>query len=165
MDCIDCHNRPTHTFHTPSKALDWLLDTHPELVDLPYFKKQAVAAIKGEYETHTAGVNAVREAILDFYDTEYPDLAAAEPDLVRQGAESAALAYGKTVFPEMDTNWETHPNHIGHDDFPGCWRCHDDEMATADGEHVIPMDCENCHVFLVEDSPELPDFTAALEMN
>jgi len=160
MDCIDCHNRPTHTFHVPSKAIDWLLDTHPELVDLPYFKRQAIAAINGEYETQTAGVTAVREAIVEFYRTEYPDLASAEPELVQQGAESASQAYGKTVFPEMDTNWETHPNHIGHDDFPGCWRCHDDEMATADGGHVIPMDCENCHVFLVEDAPERPNFAA-----
>jgi len=62
----------------------------------------------------------------------------------------------------MKTNWETHPNHIGHDDFPGCWRCHDDELQTADGAHVIPMDCENCHVYLVEDAPEPPDFAALI---
>jgi hypothetical protein len=36
-------------------------------------------------------------------------------------------------------------------------------MSTSDGEHTIPMDCETCHVFLVEDSPELPDFAYALE--
>ena len=60
----------------------------------------------------------------------------------------------------MKTNWETHPNHIGHEESPGCWRCHDDELATADGKHVIPADCDNCHAFLVEDSPELPDLAA-----
>jgi hypothetical protein len=38
-------------------------------------------------------------------------------------------------------------------------------MATADGTHVIPMDCETCHVFLVEDSPDYPDFEASLELN
>jgi hypothetical protein len=163
MDCIDCHNRPTHTFHPPSKAMDWIIDTHPDLVDLPFYKRQAVAAIKGEYDSHAAGMAAVQTIVADFYATEYPELAAGDPELVARGAEWAAQAYGKIVFPAMDTNWETHPNNIGHDDFPGCMRCHDDEMSTSDGEHTIPMDCETCHIFLVEDSPDYPDFAYALE--
>jgi nitrate/TMAO reductase-like tetraheme cytochrome c subunit len=163
MDCIDCHNRPTHAFFTPPKAMDWIIDTHPELRDLPYYKRQAVKAITGDYESHSVGVAAVRQATVEFYDAEYPDIATAQADLVDRGAELAAGAYGRSVFPAMDTNWETHPNHIGHDDFPGCMRCHDDEMSTADGKYTIPMDCETCHIFLVEDSPEYPDFAYALE--
>jgi len=163
MDCVDCHNRPTHTFHVPNKAVDWILSTYPELQALPYYKKTAVDAIEGEYPSHAEGVAAVRQTVIDFYGADYPDLLASQNELVVRGAELASQAYGKTVFPAMDTNWETHPNHIGHDDFPGCWRCHDDEMSTADGEHTIPMDCETCHVFLVEDSPEYPEFAWALE--
>lgn len=163
MDCVDCHNRPTHTFFVPSKAVDWILATHPELQSLPYYKKNAVAAIRGDYPGHSEGMEAVRQVISDFYSAEYPDVYASDGDLVAKGADLASQAYGKTVFPAMDTNWETHPNHIGHDDFPGCMRCHDDEMSTADGEHTIPMDCETCHVFLVEDSPEYPEFAYALE--
>jgi len=165
MDCVDCHNRPTHTFHVPSKGMDWVIDTHPELRTLPYYKRQAVKAIEGEYESHAAGMAAVREALTDYYDTEYPEFAAENEELVSKGAELAAQEYGKTVFPAMGTNWETHPNHIGHDDFPGCWRCHDDEMSTADGEYTIPMDCETCHIFLLEDSEEYPEFAYALEAN
>ena len=165
MDCIDCHNRPTHNFLVPAKAIDWVLDTHQDLQKLPYYKRQAVAAIEGEYASHNEGVAAVRKAVLDYYRTEYAELADADPELVQKGAELASEAYGRISFPAMDTNWETHPNHIGHDDFPGCWRCHDDEMATADGTHVIPMDCDTCHVFLVEDSPDYPDFEASLELN
>jgi hypothetical protein len=145
---------------TPSTFL-----THPELRDLPYYKKKAIKAIEGEYESHAAGMAAVNAAITDFYGSDYPGFAAENSELVAKGAELAAQAYGKTVFPAMDTTWETHPNHIGHDDFPGCMRCHDDEMATADGEHVIPMDCETCHVFLLEDSSEYPEFAYALERN
>ncbi len=162
MDCIDCHNRPTHLFSTPPKALDWVLETHPELLRLPYFKKQAKTAIEAEYATHAEGVAAVRDSMLAFYQNEYPELVAENARLVDDGADLASRVYARISFPEMNTNWETHPNHIGHDDFPGCWRCHDDEMATADGEHVIPMDCENCHVFLVEDAPEPPDLASLI---
>jgi hypothetical protein len=162
MDCIDCHNRPTHNFLTPAKSVDLIIDAHPEIRELPYYKRRAVEAIEGEYESHTDGTEAVRRGMLDIYRTEYPEVAAQQPDLVERGAALAAEAYGKSVFPAMDTNWETHPNHIGHDDFPGCWRCHDDEMTTADGKFTIPMDCETCHVFLVEDSPTYPEFASGL---
>jgi hypothetical protein len=165
MDCVDCHNRPTHTFFVPAKAVDWIIDTHPELRALPYFKKQAIKAIEGEYESHAAGMAAVSTALTVYYSTDYPEIAAENAELVASGADLAAQAYGKTVFPAMDTNWETHPNHIGHDDFPGCWRCHDDEMSTADGEHTIPMDCETCHIFLLEDSSDYPEFAYALDSN
>ena len=63
MDCIDCHNRPTHLFQPPAKALDDLLESRPELGRLPYFKREALAAIEAEYPTHVAGVSGVREAV------------------------------------------------------------------------------------------------------
>jgi len=162
MDCIDCHNRPTHLFQTPSKAFDSVLEARNELMSLPYFKKQALEAVNRDYASHSEGVAAVREAILGFYQAEYGEIWSGQQALVETAAEEAAQVFGRGFFPEMDTDWESHPNHIGHDDFPGCWRCHDDEMATPDGEHVIPSDCENCHVFLVEDSSERPDMAKLL---
>ena len=60
MDCVDCHNRPTHTFSVPNKAVDWIIATHPDLQALPYYKKTAVAAIEGDYPSHAEGMAAVR---------------------------------------------------------------------------------------------------------
>jgi hypothetical protein len=162
MDCIDCHNRPTHLFQVPAKAIDEVLQTQPEFRDLPYYKRQAVKAITTEYPSHGEGVAAVRQGMMNYYQDEHAEVWKANAALIQRAADAAALVYARTVFPGMGTDWETHPNHIGHDDFPGCWRCHDDEMATADGEHVIPLDCDNCHVFLVEDSAEPPDLAALI---
>lgn len=160
MDCIDCHNRPTHYFPSPDKALDALLESQPELRGLPFFKREAKKAITAEYPTHDQGVEAVRSALIGFYREHEPDTWKDKKSLVEKGADEAAAVYGRTVFPEMKTDWRTHPNNIGHEDFPGCWRCHDDEMATADGAHVIPQDCETCHVFVAEDAETRPDLAA-----
>jgi len=162
MDCITCHNRPTHLFAVPAKAVDELLHARPELRGLPYFKRESLRAMSAEYATRQEGMDSVREALLQFYSEQWPEVSTGQADLVREAAENAAEVYGRSFFPEMKTSWETHPNHIGHDDFPGCWRCHDGEMATADGEHVIPVDCDSCHTFLYEDEPELPEFAAGL---
>jgi hypothetical protein len=108
-------------------------------------------------------MQSVKQAILDFYAKNHAD---APKDLVQKGAEAASEVFGRNVFPEMNTNWETHPNHIGHpnpdtdEGFAGCWRCHDDKLSTADGEHTIPQDCDNCHVFLAEGTDNPPDFAA-----
>ena len=161
MDCIDCHNRPTHLMKSPSKALDEELVARPELVTLPYFKKTALDAIKSDgYETHAEGVAGTREQVLSYYQKEMPDIWRERRQVVESAAEISAGVYARSVFPEMNTNWETHANHIGHEDSPGCFRCHDEELSTADGEHVITMDCETCHIFLVDGESTPPDLAA-----
>jgi nitrate/TMAO reductase-like tetraheme cytochrome c subunit len=158
MDCIDCHNRPTHLFEIPGKSVDHTLEQFPDLRELPYYKREALAAITADYPTNEGGAESVREAVTNFYRTEHPQVFEEKRQLIDRGAEEAAAIYARTVFPEMNHDWNTHPNHIGHENFPGCWRCHDDELQTADGEHYIPQDCDNCHTFLFEDLAELPDF-------
>jgi len=156
MDCIDCHNRPTHYFEPPAKALDVVLENHQEYRTLPAFKRVALGLLEKEYPTHEDGIRKVTAGIIEHYSSTAPDLMSTNRGLVESAAEAVGQVYAKIFFPEMKTDWETHPNNIGHEDFPGCWRCHDDEMQTADQKHVIPQDCELCHVFLVEDSPEMP---------
>jgi hypothetical protein len=50
----------------------------------------------------------------------------------------------------MKVTWGTHPNHIGHMSYPGCFRCHDGEHAAKDGS-AITQDCSACHNLLVVD--------------
>ena len=161
MDCIDCHNRPTHLMKNPSKALDEIMETQPELVALPFFKKEAMEAIGDDgYPTHAEGVAAVRDKMIRFYEERHPDLWRERKQVVEHGADMVARVYSRSFFPEMNTGWQTHANHIGHEDSPGCFRCHDEMMSTADGEHVITMDCETCHVFLVDGVEDPPDIAA-----
>jgi hypothetical protein len=62
--------------------------------------------------------------------------------------EKAVLAtidlYRRNVFPEMKVTFGTYANNIGHIDFPGCFRCHDDDHKTSQGK-AIGQDCETCH--------------------
>lgn len=160
MDCVDCHSRPSHYFPPPDRALDALLDAVPDYVSLPYFKRQAMAAITASYPSHAAGVAGVEQAVKDYYQSNYPALVAQRGDVIARAAAAAAQVYARSVFPEMQTNWETHANHIGHEESPGCFRCHGGDHATADGSRTIPVECDSCHVFLVEGSRQRPDLSA-----
>jgi hypothetical protein len=56
----------------------------------------------------------------------------------------------------MKVTWGAYPNNIGHNDFPGCFRCHDDQHASAAGAKVT-QDCNACHNLLAmeEASPKI----------
>ena len=63
--------------------------------------------------------------------------------------------YKKNFFPRMKVAWNTYPNNIGHFNFPGCFRCHDNKHKSADG-HVIRKDCNLCHKVMREIQENIP---------
>ena len=51
MECVDCHNRPTHTFELPERALDKALALGEIPVTLPYVKRKSLELLKTNYAT------------------------------------------------------------------------------------------------------------------
>jgi hypothetical protein len=56
----------------------------------------------------------------------------------------------RNVYPAMKIGWGTYPNNLGHEDFLGCFRCHDGSHQSKDGK-VITQDCDACHAVLAQD--------------
>ena len=69
---------------------------------------------------------------------------------IDEAAKALGAIYGVNVFPAMKVTWGTHPNNIGHNAYPGCFRCHDGSHSTADGKS-INNDCSICHNLLAVD--------------
>ena len=147
MDCVDCHNRPTHAFEMPERAVDQAITAGRIDRQLPYIKKQAVAALRVEYPDRATASAKIPQAIDDFYKAKYPDTYQGKRPIVETAAQQVTAIYLRNIFPEMKITWGTHPNNIGHDDFLGCFRCHDGKHKAADGR-VINDDCSACHQIL-----------------
>lgn len=143
MDCMDCHNRPAHTFPTANDAIEKALVDGSLTSKLPNIKRVAVQAMTQKEITTDAGAAAQIEKFLRAKYTD-PALAAELP-----GAVAAVQAvFARTIFPERKADWRVYPNNIGHKDWPGCFRCHDDKHKTAAGEKVSSSDCTSCHTIL-----------------
>lgn len=147
MDCVDCHNRTGHPFATtPQRAVDRALAAGEMPADLPFARAQSVAALSGTYESKAAALDAIAASLRGYYRTEQ---AAAymsrRPDVERVVAATQEL-YRRNVFPTMKVGFGTYTDNIGHMDFPGCFRCHDDNHKTKDGR-VISQSCDLCHTF------------------
>lgn len=147
MDCVDCHNRPTHIYVPPDLAVDNSLLARRLDASLPFLKQQAVTALTANYDTTDAAMQGIAKSMGSFYETKYPELAKSKQLEIRTAVDELQRIYRNTTFPEMKLNWQTHPNNIGHFYFNGCFRCHDGQHVSADGK-VVSKDCQSCHSVL-----------------
>jgi nitrate/TMAO reductase-like tetraheme cytochrome c subunit len=149
MDCVDCHNRPTHIYVSPDLSVDQSLLARRIDSSLPYIKQQAVTVLTAEYQTTDAAMQGIAGGLKAFYEKKYPDVAKAKPLEINTAVTEVQQIFKRTTFPEMKLNWQTHPNNLGHFYFSGCFRCHDGQHVSADGK-VISKDCNQCHSMLSE---------------
>ena len=156
MDCVDCHNRPTHAFELPESAVNKQMAAGFINPELPFIRKKAIEVLKAEYPDRETAKRQIIEGLTAFYRTNYASLHNSRRSRVQQSAESVAEIYLRNIFPAMKMTWGVHPNNLGHNDFPGCFRCHDGSHTSADGQ-AIPNDCATCHNLLAveEENPKV----------
>jgi len=150
MDCVDCHNRASHQFRQPGPEVDLALASGRIDRTLPFVKREAVKALRTEYPSHEAAQAGIEEALLAFYRAEDPAAFPAREPKVRAAAAALAQIHAWNVWPSMRISWGTYPSLRGHEDAPGCFRCHDESHATAEGV-TISQDCDLCHAVLAQE--------------
>ena len=113
-------------------------------------------AVKPVYTSRDEAEKEIAATMAAFYQSSYPQLYAEQRPLIDQAISGTREAYLENVFPDMGIQWDTYLNHLGHADYLGCFRCHDEEHETEEGA-VISMDCDTCHTILAEDeeNPEI----------
>ncbi|HWG21284.1 MAG TPA: NapC/NirT family cytochrome c [Terracidiphilus sp.] len=151
MDCIDCHNRAAHTMQTPEDALNRAMAEGGVSPDLPWVHKEGLELLKADYVNTDDARARIPAGLVAFYRTQHPDVYAAKAQLIQAAGVGLVDIFTHNVFPEMKVTWGTHPNHIGHMSYPGCFRCHDGDHSTKDAKQSITNDCAACHNLLVVD--------------
>ncbi len=160
MDCMDCHNRPTHVFLSPNRIADRILALDASYAALPSVKSRLLALLAAPYETHDEAARAFREGLAASYGADDPRV----PRL----ATLADEMYRNNVFPAMKANWKVYPDNIGHLESPGCFRCHGGRHVSEEGA-TIGRECSSCHTFLLkgdgdETLRQIGAFTHAMEL-
>lgn len=145
MDCIDCHNRPTHIFNSPDQAMDialWLNRIDPSIPDIKAKAVRALVESAGS-STQAQGLQQVAEKLGEEY-ADYKD----KPKIEKAVSETQNI-FRNNFFPEMKTTWKSRPDNIGHKIWPGCFRCHDGSHVSNTGE-TITNTCESCHTIIAQ---------------
>jgi len=146
MDCIDCHNRPAHILLGPNDAVDRAFSLNRLDPELPDLKNILTNLLVGDYGTAEEGHQAIRDGLREAYG----DRGGLEALI-----EEAQRIYSDNFFPYMEADWSVYPNHVGHKNWPGCFRCHGGEHANVEtGEPMQSVDCNSCHTLLAQGSGE-----------
>jgi formate-dependent nitrite reductase cytochrome c552 subunit len=147
MQCGDCHNRAAHSFELPDRAVDQAIARGDISVGLPFVKKTAVELLKANYASEDDAAQKIPAGLNAFYQQKYGDTWAKRSTDIQLAGQALLAIYRSNVFPDLKVTWGTYPNNLGHNDYPGCFRCHDDSHATSD-KKTITQDCSSCHEML-----------------
>jgi hypothetical protein len=151
MDCVDCHNRATHIYHSPQDLIDTALTQGKIDKTLPYIKSVGVNAldpINSSLEESVAKVDAIKE----FYRVSYPAVFAEKSQSIDRAISELKDVAKLTTFTDMKVNWKTYVDNSSHQDSLGCFRCHGKLIAkddTGQGK-TINADCNLCHYFKLQ---------------
>ncbi len=161
MDCITCHNRITHLVLTPQATVDTLMERGLVSSQIPEIHRRAVQTYAADYETNAQALEALG-GLAEYYRQAYPDFYADNTELIETAVSALQQAYADSIFPEQRSDWTTHPSNVGHEDSPGCFRCHDGKHLNA-AQEAIRLECNLCHSIPVVAGP--PDFLADIEIS
>lgn len=142
MDCIDCHNRPSHIYQPPITAANEALLQGRLDPGLPFVKRETVKALSARYAT----AEGARDSLTLGFEAHF---AQAGTPLPEGTLATVRDLYARNIFPRMKARWDVYPDNRSHFIFPGCFRCHGSDLATAEGK-TISRDCNLCHTIVAQ---------------
>ncbi len=151
MDCIDCHNRPTHRFEAPEVLINRAIALGEISPTVPMIKGKAVDALSQQYKTTSEAIEKIHSNLINYYSKKQAAYDEAHQDKVEQAVRNIILMYEENFFPEMKSRWDAYPDNIGHMISLGCFRCHDNEHKAKTGEE-ISRKCTLCHIITEQGS-------------
>ncbi len=144
MDCLDCHNRPSHNYNAPQNFVDKSMESGKISSSLPGIKMLAMQSLNVDYSTKDSAFMAISSTVKDYYSSSYPEILENRKNEVEEAIAEIQNGYANNIFPFMKSNWKSYPNNLGHMESDGCYRCHNDRHITDSGK-VISKDCRLCH--------------------
>ncbi len=158
MDCMDCHNRPSHKYYTPTHYIDNLMTSGKLPRDIPNLKLIAMEVLNVEYESKDSAMFKISKGIKEYYESGYPEIVKKNPELLNNIVSTIQAEFNKNAFPEMKVNWKAYPDHISHVETNGCFRCHDNKHKSENDE-IIRKDCNLCHSIVAQGNPDSLQFS------
>lgn len=147
MDCVDCHNRPSHILQAPDRSVNLALANGAIDPSLPFIKQEAVAALTATYTDREQATRGIENTLDSYYQKAYPQIYTEKQRAIQAAISHLQNTYDHNFFPSMKVRWDTYHTDSTHFSSIGCFRCHDGQHKSVDGS-VIPSNCDECHIIL-----------------
>lgn len=152
MDCIDCHNRPSHNYNSPPVYFDKALLAGSVSKEIPFIKKIAMEILKEPFRNKDTAMIMIGDSIKNFYQVKFNSYYVSNREKIDSSIHSIRKYFSQNAFPRMKVTYDVYPNHIGHLETEGCFRCHNGSFISDKG-HIITRDCNLCHTIIGQGRP------------
>jgi nitrate/TMAO reductase-like tetraheme cytochrome c subunit len=152
MDCIDCHNRPSHNYNSPPVYFNKILINGSVSKDIPFIKKVGMDILKQTFTNKDTALMIIRDSITKFYKSDYKEYFLKNSNLLDNSIAGIQKAFSENNFPGMKVTYNAYPEHIGHLESEGCFRCHNNNFKSESGK-IITRDCNLCHSIVGQGKP------------
>ncbi|MBN2173841.1 MAG: NapC/NirT family cytochrome c [Bacteroidales bacterium] len=153
MDCMDCHNRPSHDYRPPMRFINDAITAGNISKEIPEIKMKAMEILGIDFPTTDSAMAYIEQELNEYYSSNYEEFYSQHPDLISAAITNIQNEFKKNIFPEMKVRWNAYHNNIGHMEFNGCFRCHNDKHKSERGE-VITRNCNLCHSIVAQGVPD-----------
>jgi hypothetical protein len=154
MDCMDCHNRPSHAYKSPPDYIDFELISGKLPKNIPYIKYIAMQVLKDPFSDKDTAMTIIRDSIMHFYQQSHPEIYAGNEIRINNAVKVIQEVFSNNTFPYMNVRYYVYPDHIGHLESKGCFRCHSGSMKAENGR-IISKDCNLCHTIFAQGKPDM----------
>ncbi len=144
MDCLDCHNRPSHDYLSPSLFVDQAIAGGKISQKIPEIKSISMGILARDFPTTDSAMTYISVKLTDYYNRNYEEFMDTNSVLLEKAIVAIQEGFKNNIFPSMKAKWSAYPNFMGHVESMGCYRCHNDNFVSHDG-HVISKECTLCH--------------------
>jgi len=162
MDCIDCHNRPSHNYNSPTVYFDKAMLTGAVSKSIPFFKKVAMGILRETFSDKDTALMKIEETLTSYYKSDFNEYYEKNKDLVNNSVASVLKAFSQNTFPKLKVTYDNYPEHIGHLESDGCFRCHNDSFKSDNGR-TITRDCNLCHTIVGQGTQGTMQYTSIRE--
>ena len=160
MDCIDCHNRPSHNYGIPQHFIDDAITAGEIARDLPEIKLVAMGILAKDYSTTDSAMMAIKNGVEEFYQANHPEVVQQNKAKLDKAILAIQDRFNRNIFPEMKVKWNKYPLNLGHLESNGCYRCHNDKHKSENGR-VISRKCDLCHNIVAQGKPGEMEYSAS----
>ncbi|MEI6624087.1 MAG: NapC/NirT family cytochrome c, partial [Actinomycetes bacterium] len=150
MDCYDCHNRVGHNTPMAPAKVNESINNGNISTDVPHIKSKGDELLGSAFSSYDAA-DAAFDLVSKEYVAQFPLLGTEGAPVFNRTMDTLKADYREVATPDMKVFSGTWPNNNGHQNTPGCFRCHDGvHYAVENGQATgkkIPNDCSTCHTF------------------
>ena len=105
MDCLDCHNRPSHVYNLPTFFVNNAISNGNIPKSLPEIKNLCIGIYAEEFTSTDSALNYIDQSINIFYEENYPDYFSDSTEYIRMAILGLQEEFQKNIFPEMKVRW------------------------------------------------------------